>query len=113
MNYDCEDDSYDEIFKLKNDVKFYKKKWEDCHEKWGDALKLNYGYAIRITELTKVLSEIINCKIFAWKFDHSGSMNSTQLSERDLFLKLWAQARNVLSKQQASNGGSENKESGT
>jgi hypothetical protein len=98
-----EDDRDDELFQLRADLKYYREKWQNCHEKWGDALRLNYGYAVRITELQKALADIVNCKIFAWRFDHSGAMNATQLSERDLFLKLWGQAKQILSKSQSVN----------
>jgi hypothetical protein len=49
-----------------------------------------------VERLEKSLKAIIECKIFEWRFDHCGAMNATQLSERDLFIRLWKNARAAL-----------------
>jgi len=42
------------------------------------------------------IKRVLDFKPFWQKFDHSGFMNSTQLSDRDLFMKLMADCRAAL-----------------
>jgi len=44
------------------------------------------------------LKAIVSNSMFAGKFDHCGFMNATALSDRDLFRKLWAKARDAIEK---------------
>lgn len=49
-------------------------------------------------ELLASLKAIVSNSMFAGKFDHCGFMNATALSDRDLFRKLWAKARDAIEK---------------
>lgn len=49
-------------------------------------------------QLLAALKAIVSNSMFEQRFDHCGVMNATALSDRDLFRKLWANARDAIEK---------------